>query len=99
MEYYTIKKQFEKQGDYLGCYFLVAKSCLTLCHGFYVAHQTPLSVGFPRQEYWSGLPFPPLQDLPDPGIKAMSPLTPALAGEFFTTGPPGMPDYMGTERL
>ena len=34
-----------------------------------VAHQTPLSMGFPRQEYWSRLPFPPPRDLPDPGIK------------------------------
>ena len=39
-------------------------------------------MGFPRQEYWSGLPFPPPRDLPDPGIK---PTSPALAGEFFTT--------------
>ena len=45
-----------------------------------VACQAPLSLGFPRQEYWSGLPFPPPGDLPDPGIEARSP---ALAGEFF----------------
>ena len=38
-----------------------------------VAHQTPLSVGFSRQEYWSGLPFPSPGDLPDPGIEPMSP--------------------------
>ena len=38
-----------------------------------VAHQAPLSMGFPRQEYWSGLPFPPPGDLPDPGIKPASP--------------------------
>ena len=38
-----------------------------------VAHQTPLSIGFPRQEYWSGLPLPPPGDLPDPGIKPASP--------------------------
>ena len=44
--------------------------------------QASQSMGFPRQEYWSGLPFPPPRDLPDPGIKPMSP---ALAGEFFTT--------------
>ena len=41
---------------------------------------------FSRQEYWSGLPFPPPGDLPDPGIK---PLFPALEGRFFTTAPPG----------
>ena len=47
-----------------------------------VAHQTPLSMGFPRQEYWSGLPWPPPGDLPNPGIE---PASPALAGGFFTT--------------
>ena len=47
-----------------------------------VACQAPLSMGFPRQEYWSGLPFSSTGDLPDPGIEAMSP---ALAGGFFTT--------------
>ena len=44
---------------------------------------------FSRQEYWSGLPFPSSGDLPDPGIKLMSPVAPALAGRFFTTEPPG----------
>ena len=53
-----------------------------------VAHQAPLSMGFPRQEYWSGLPFPPPGDLLDPGIE---PKSPALAGGFFTTEPPGKP--------
>ena len=46
------------------------------------------SMGFPRQEYWSGLSFPTPGDLPDPGIK---PVSPALAGGFFTTEPPGKP--------
>ena len=45
-----------------------------------VAHQAPLSVLFPKQEYWSGLLFPSPGDLPDPGIKPMSPETRALAG-------------------
>ena len=49
-----------------------------------VAHQAPLSMGFPRQAYWSGLPFPSPGDLPDPGIEPMSPASPALAGGFFT---------------
>ena len=53
-----------------------------------VAHQIPLSMGFPRQEYWSGLSFLSPGDLPDPGIEATSP---ALAGGFFTTEPPGKP--------
>ena len=49
-----------------------------------VAFQT-LSMGFSRQEYWSGLPFPSPGDLPDLGIEPMSLMSPALAGEFFTT--------------
>ena len=48
------------------------------------AHQAPLSMGFFWQEYWSGVPFPPLGDLPDPGIKPMSPTSPAFVGGFFT---------------
>ena len=49
-----------------------------------VAHQAPLSMGFSRQEYWSGLPFPPLGDLPNPGIKPKSPVSPALVCGLFT---------------
>ena len=56
-----------------------------------VAHQAPLTMIFPRQEYWSGWPFPPPGDLPDPEIKPTSPAFPALAGRFFTTEPPGKP--------
>ena len=48
--------------------------------------------GFSRQEYWSGLLFPAPGDLPDPGIKPMSLVSPALAGRFFTTEPPGKPN-------
>ena len=54
-----------------------------------VARQTPLSMEFSRQEYWSGLPFPTPGDLPDPGIERNPPASPALAGRFFTTVPPG----------
>ena len=50
-----------------------------------VAHQAPLSMGFCRQEYWSGLPCPPPGDLPDPGIEPTTLMPPALAGRFFTT--------------
>ena len=53
-----------------------------------VAHQAPLSTGFPRQEYWSELPFPSPGDLPDAGI---GPGSPAVAGRFSTTEPPGRP--------
>ena len=59
----------------------VTLSCPTLCDPWWtVAHQAPVSMGFPRQEYWSGLPFPPPGDLP------ASLASPALAGGFFTTG-------------
>ena len=50
--------------------------------------QAPLSMAFPRQEYWSELPFHSLGDLPDPGIEPMSP---ALVGRFFTAEPSGKP--------
>ena len=53
--------------------------------GWTVAHQAPLSMGFSRQEYWSGLSYPSLVDLPDPWIEHMSLISPALAGEFVTT--------------
>ena len=53
-----------------------------------VAHQPPLSMEFPRQEYWSGLPLPSLGDLHHPGIK---PASPALAGGFITTDHLGSP--------
>ena len=55
-----------------------------------VFHQFPLFMGFPRQEYWSGLPFPSPGDLPNPGIR---PASPALADRFFTTELPGKPRY------
>ena len=49
-----------------------------------VAHQDPLSMELSRQEYWSGLPFPMPEDLPNTGIEPASPVSPALAGKFFT---------------
>ena len=51
-----------------------------------VAYQAPPSRGFSRQEYWSGLPFPSPEDLPDPGIK---PRSPALKADALTSEPPG----------
>ena len=53
-----------------------------------IARHAPLSMGSPGQEHWSGLPFPPPGDLPDPGIKPMSP---ELTGRFFIIEPPGKP--------
>ena len=52
---------------------LVTKSCPTLATPWTVACRAPLSMGFSRQEYWSGLPFPSSGDLPNPGIKPRSP--------------------------
>ena len=56
-----------------------------------VAHQAPASIGFSRQEYWSGVPFPPPGDLPNPGIELESLTSPALASGFFTAATPGEP--------
>ena len=67
---------------------IVAQSCLTLCDPMTVACQAPLSMGFSRQEYWSGLPCPPPRDLPNPG---MEPLPPCIAGGFFPAEPLGKP--------
>ena len=67
------------------CAVFIAKLCLTAT-AWTVACQAPLSMEFSRQEYWSGLPFPPPEDLPDPGIE---PVSPALAGGFFTAKPQG----------
>ena len=64
---------------------LVAQSCPTLCNPMDCSHQIPLSMGFSRQEYWSGLPCPPPGDLPDPGIKPEALTSSALAVELFTT--------------
>ena len=67
-----------------------------------VACQVPQSVGFSKQEYWSRLSCPPPQDLPDPGIKPKSLLSPALAGRYFatrTTGKPQLTLYLNSKRL
>ena len=62
---------------------LVAKSCPTPVTLWTVAHQTPLSMEFSRQEYWNGLSFPSPGDLLHPGIEPVSPLSPTLAGSFW----------------
>ena len=73
---------------YMYVYICVcAKSFPTLCTPWTVACQAPLSMRFSRQEYWSGLLFPP------PGIKPTSPVSPALAGGFFNTEPLGKAIY------
>ena len=67
---------------------LVIKSCPTLVTPWIVAHQAPLSMGFSRQEYWNGLPFPSPGDLPDPGIE---PGSPALQADSLPTELRGKP--------
>ena len=75
-----------------GVYVSKEVCCLVVSNSFAspwaAAHQASLPVGFPRQEYWSRLPFPPPGDVPNPGIEMVSP---ALAGGHFTTEPPGKP--------
>ena len=59
-----------------------------------VTRQAPLSIRFPRQEYWNGLPFPPPGDLPNPRIQLKPLTTPALAGRYFTSKSPGKPQQI-----
>ena len=77
------------------CCCLVTKLCPTLVIPWTVVCQAPLSVGFPRQENWNGLPFTSPGDLPNPGIK---PASPALAGGFFTNESPGKPKYQSKSQ-
>ena len=73
-------------------YVLSAQLFPTLCHPmdlWTIALQAPLPMEFSRQEYWNEVPFPTEGDLPNPGIKPASLVSPALAGKFFTTLPPG----------
>ena len=80
------------------CLHVSAKSlrpCPTLCDPMDCSRQASLSMAFSRQEYWSELLCSPPADLPDSGIKPTSPVSPALAGGFFTTWPSGKP-YMST---
>ena len=73
-------------------YVLSHFSPVWLCETLWtIAHQAPLSMGFSRQEYWSGLPCPPPGDLPNPGIEPTSLMSPALAGSSLPQEPPGKP--------
>ena len=66
---------------------MLSLSCVRLFETpWTVAHQFPLPMGFPRQEYWGVLPFPPPGDLPNPGIEPVSLTSPAFAGGFSATG-------------
>ena len=78
-------KPFERDFPLYAC-MLSHFRCVTLFETLQtVAREAPLSTRFSRQEYWSGLPCPPPGDLPDPGIKPESLMSPALEGGFFTT--------------
>ena len=87
-KYDSLKLSLQK---HLGCLCTCAQS-LSHVHlsaaPWTVAHQAPLSMGFPRQEHWSVLPCPTTGNLPRPGIE---PWSPALAGAFFTAEPSGKP--------
>ena len=74
----------------------VAQSCPTLCDLWTVAHQAPPSMGFSRQEYWSGLPFPSPGDLPDPGIE---PSSSALEADYLLSEPPRKPWAYKFQRI
>ena len=69
----------------------VSQSCLILCDPMTGACQVPPSMGFSRQEYWSGFPFPTSGDLPDPQFKLVSLVSSALASRFFNSVSPGKP--------
>ena len=69
------------------CYAVL--SWVRLCDPWIVAHQASLSMGSSRQEYWSGLPFPPPGDLSDAVFQPICRVCPALAGGLFTAEPPG----------
>ena len=72
------------------CTYVCVRSVMSDCDPMdYSLLDSILSMGFSRQEYWNGLPFPPSGDLPNPGIKPVSLESPALAGRFFTTVLPG----------
>ena len=71
---------------------LFTKLCPTLVTPWTIARQASLSMGFSKQEYWSGLPFPSPGDLPNPGIESG---TPASQSDFLPTEPPGKPEFYG----
>ena len=79
-------REIQKEEEYTYAYMLSCFSCVWLFATLQTAaHQAPLSMGFARQEYWSGLPYSPPGDLPVSGIEPMSLTSPALASRFFTT--------------
>ena len=75
-----------------------AGSVASVMTSWSAARQAPLSMGFSRQEYWSGLPCPPPGDLPNAGIEPTSPASPALQADSFPLNPPGKPDKMQLKK-
>ena len=76
------------------CVCVYAQSCPTLCGPMdYTAHPAPLSIGFSKQEYWSGLPLPLPGDLPNPRIRPVFLESPALQLDSLLLVPPGKPKY------
>ena len=76
------------------CVYICAQSCPTLCGPMdYTTHPAPLSIGFSRQEYRSGLPLPPPGGLLDPGIKPVFLESPALQLDSLPLVPPGKLEY------
>ena len=71
--------------DHTACVLSLSSRVQLFATLWTVTHQTSLSLGFSRQECWSGFSCPPAGDLPDPGIQPVSLMSPALGGEFFTT--------------
>ena len=69
----------------------VTQSCPTLCEPMDCSPPGFSVHGFPRQEYWRGLPCPPRGDLPTPGMEPMSPVSPALQADSLALAPPGKP--------
>ena len=96
------------QRKQISCFLTVFQECrLLMCVCMFshvqffetlwtIAHQASLPMGFPRQEYWSGLPWSPPGDLPDPGTESASP---AVASRFFTAEPSGKPRYLYRQCL
>ena len=79
----TKSSQYLDYFPYVVCLhaFSVVQSCPTLCALWTVAHEAPLSMGFSRQEYWSGLPLPTSGNLPNPGMEPVSPVSGELLGQ------------------
>ena len=88
----VISEMIKEIGHYM-CVYMLSRFQLFVTP-WTVAYQTPLSMEFSRQEYWSGLPFPSPGDLLNRGTEPMAPESAALAGKFSTVEPPGKQGYL-----